>query len=310
MKASEIKFGIEIETTVPSSETAYDVADRIAVGGYHNGIKQQWLPGSEPGTFWKCEADGSIRQCPSFGRDRTESACEFISPILKGAEGLANVVKTVETIKARGAKINSKCGIHITVSFPSNNAAALARLICLVANFEKGIFASTGTRKRETGIYCKPIKRFGDARKVADRTAYESPMHDRFHILNLTHLAAGYDRVEFRCFSGSLNVVKLVAWIRVVLGLVERALTTTRCTQWNSELKKAPFVVEKDGARQDGQTEVNRLMAHCLGWMKGWKKDQAGALGLDIMSLESSMKELRRMAKKYDDAASAPVAAY
>ncbi len=70
----------------------------------------------------------------------------------------------------------------------------------LVGNHERAIFASTGSRKRELATYTKQIKQYSDKENAKRRC--ES---DRYHLLNLTHLAQGKNRIEFRAFAGTLN---------------------------------------------------------------------------------------------------------
>ena len=53
---------------------------------------------------------------------------------------------------------------------------------------------------------------------------------DRYHLLNLTHLARGRNRIEFRAFAGTLNKTKVIGYIQMCLGLVELALNTRRCS--------------------------------------------------------------------------------
>src|SRR5512137_1463717 len=84
-KAESITFGVELETTIPATSG-------IVVGGYHfgaavtvgaaNGTTQHLTAPTFNGNHWKAERDGSIRAIP--GR----MACEFVSPILQGGEGV------------------------------------------------------------------------------------------------------------------------------------------------------------------------------------------------------------------------------
>lgn len=202
---NNIKFGIEIETTIPALSP-------VSVGRYHNGNNCPQLPTAVDGGMWKCERDGSIQYGP--GRQ----PAEFVSPILSGFDGIQNVIKAVAALRDLDAKVNSSCGIHVTVEW-NGNQAALARLIHLVANFESAFFASTGTLSREQGVFCKKIKQYGNAENVRQRTR-----GDRYHALNLTHIANGKNRVEFRVFSASLNILKIVGWIMMCLAAVEVAL--------------------------------------------------------------------------------------
>ncbi|WP_345319310.1 amidoligase family protein, partial [Novipirellula rosea] len=162
MHANDIAFGIEIETHMPGN-------DATPIGGYHNGLPVAWLPAG-----WTAERDSSIRT--PAGR----KPCEFVSPVLRGHEGLRTVETAVDAIRDRGARVNESCGLHITISW-NGDAAALARLISLIANHEKAIYASTGTRRRERNQWAKQIKTYGT--KEAAKTRCE---RDRYHLLNLT----------------------------------------------------------------------------------------------------------------------------
>ena len=75
--------------------------------------------------------DGSLRA----GRGR--KAVEIVSPVLKGADGVRQVLAVVRELNARGATVNKTCGLHVHVGFDKNNRPALERLVTLAANFEK-----------------------------------------------------------------------------------------------------------------------------------------------------------------------------
>lgn len=272
MNANEITFGIEIETTLPSRDTT-------PIGRRHAGLPVEWLPAG-----WRAEEDSSIHS-----QQPGRKGCEFVSPKLKGTEGLDQVMAAATAIYDRGGRVNHTCGVHITVSFP-NNAKALARLITLVANHERAIYASTGTKRRERGGYCKSVKAIGN-KTVAERWA----KNDRYHGLNLANFDRG-GRVEFRFFSASLNPVKLAAWIQMVLGLVEMAINTKRESKWDyrkQEGKKSAW-----DAATDAETEVNRLF-YKLGWTKGHTNNPHGLVAL-VPTVETMKAEVRRLARKYE----------
>jgi hypothetical protein len=202
---NEIAFGVEIETHIPALSP-------VVVGRYHDGTPVDCLPATEDGKMWKAERDSSI-DYPS-GRQ----PCEFVSPILRGTKGMEMLAASVAKIKELDAKVNSSCGVHVTVEW-TGDQAALARLIHLVANYEQAFYGSTGTKSRERGHYCCKIKAYGNADAV--RVA---ATQSRYHILNLTHLASGGNRVEFRCFSASLNIGKITGWVMMCLASVQVAL--------------------------------------------------------------------------------------
>jgi hypothetical protein len=274
MSASEFTFGVEIETHVPAAT--------VAIGHYHHGLTQQ-LAGLEG---WETSRDCSIQAPP--GRE----GCEFVSPILRGAEGLAKLVKAIATINALGAKVNASCGVHVHVGWDGDEAE-LDRLINLVARHEKAIYATTGTKSRESGRYCRGIRRYGN--KQAAKTANTS---SRYHVLNLTNLTTGRQRtVEFRAFSGSTDAVKILGWVRLCLALVEKAKVVTRPAAWTLKQTAATSPVKRAG---EGQTEVARLM-YAIGWTRGDSPRVYGWFDADgAADVKVTKKEFFRLAAKYD----------
>lgn len=280
MNVNEIAFGIEFETTIPNTDTT-------PIGPYHCGTQVPWLP-----TGWKAERDGSIQTTVP-----NHKGCEFISPKLKGAAGLSEVIAALEQINARGARVNPSCGLHITVSW-DGDSAALARLISLVGNHEKAIWASTGTKSRERSRFTKQVKHYGNADSAKARCE-----GDRYHLLNLTHLACGQNRIEFRAFAGTTSAIKVIAYVQMVLGLVELALNTSRQAEWDySQKAGTKSSWDRNGA---GQTELNRMF-YRLGWTKGKVKGNKiyGELKNESFQPDwTAIKtELNRLAAKYDAA--------
>ena len=286
MNANEIAFGIEFETTLPNSDTT-------PIGPYHGGYQVPWLPDG-----WRAERDSSIRP-----ETMDRKGCEFVSPKLRGATGLAEVEQAIDTINEHGARVNATCGLHVTIEW-NGDAAALARLISLVGNHERAIFASTGTRRREQITYAKPLKHYGNKDDAKQRCEA-----DRYHLLNLTHLASGKNRIEFRAFAGTLNKTKVIGYLMMCLGLVELALNSKRCSDWDYTKKEGTKSCwDKPGAGV-GETELNRLF-YRLGWTKGWYKGDLRdkvfgqiADATNKPNWKAIKTKLAEMARKYDRAA-------
>lgn len=279
MNAHDLTFGVEIETIAPQS--ALD--EGLRIGSYKRGIQVPYLPEG-----WKAESDGSI-DASGGGRP-----CEIVSPILRGPEGLAQVAQVLATLVAKGHRVNASCGFHVHVGWKRDWASeALARLVTIVAYCERGLYAITGTKGRERGTYCGGVRRYGchkDAKPNLDR--------NRYHALNLTNLArGGKETVEFRVFSGSLKPAKVLGWIQVCLGLVERALSSKRMPSWNP---KPPSGGWKKGG--PGQSEAERLLGY-LAWGPGYARlhggRQFGWMATSIAQ-DDVKAEFRRLAKKYD----------
>lgn len=280
MNAEDFTFGVELELTAPDSAIEND---GLRIGFYHAGIQVPFLPRG-----WKAERDGSIRTTPGY------HACEIVSPILRGPEGLAQVVEVVKTLHAKGFRANVSCGVHCHIGYKRDwPAETLARLVTIVAYCERGLYAITGTKSRERGIYCGGVRKYGndkDAKPALDR--------NRYHALNLTNLANGTrETVEFRVFSGSLNPVKILGWIQVCLGLVERAINSKRSPTWTPKPLKGGW--KKAG---EGASEAERLMGY-LAWGAGYARIHGGKQYgwiSDIIPQEQVKGEFRRLAAKYD----------
>ena len=282
MNANELTFGIEIETVAPKSAIENH---GLRIGNYHHGIQVPYLPQG-----WKAERDGSI----DASRIPGGQACEIVSPILRGAEGLAQVAEVLRTLEAKGHRVNVSCGVHVHVGWSRNlPAEALARLVTIAAYVEKGLYAITGTKSRERGTYCGGVRKYGNA-KNAKPTLDRS----RYHALNLTNLANGRrDTVEFRVFSGSTSAVKVIGWVQVCLGLVERAINAKRTPTWSPKPLKGGW--KKAG---EGASEAERLMGY-LAWGAGYARIHNGIQYgwiSNAIPQDQIKSEFRRLAAKYD----------
>jgi hypothetical protein len=280
MNASDLTFGIEIETIAPDSAVQND---GLRIGAYHHGIQVPYLPEG-----WKAEFDRSI------DNSRGGHRCEIVSPVLRGQEGIRQVIEVLKTLEAKGHRVNASCGVHVHVGWQRDwPAEALARLITIVAYVEKGLYAITGTKSRERGCYCNGVRRYGN-----DKNAKPALDRNRYHALNLTNLAYGQkNTVEFRVFSGSLSPTKIVGWIQVCLGLVERALHTKRPPKWNPQPPSGGW--KKGGP---GRSEAERLIGY-LAWGNGYARIHGGKQYgwiCNAIPQEQVKAEFRRLADKYD----------
>ncbi len=279
LDAADLTFGVEIETIAPDAA----IADGLRIGPYRGGVQVPYLPQG-----WTAEHDASLS---GGGEGRP---CEIVSPILRGPEGIAQVAEVLRMLEAKGHRVNASCGVHVHVGWKRHwPSEALARLVTIVAYVEKGLYAITGTKQRERGRFCGGVRRYGDQQEAKDRIE-----RGRYHALNLTNLALGAkDTVEFRVFSGSLQAVKVVGWVQVCLGLVQRALAAKRMPSFSPKPLKGGW--KKAG---EGQSEAERLIGY-LAWGPGYARLHGGrsfgwiANGFDQDQIKT---EFRRLAKKYD----------
>jgi hypothetical protein len=270
INVNELTFGVEIETTIPRG--------RIHVGGHGCGSDIPDMPG------WKADRDPSIR-VRVMGRE----ACEFVSPVFRGVEGLKQLVADLAKIRALGANVNASCGLHVHVGFDKTNAVEMTKLMTLVANFEKAIYAATGTKNRERGRWCGGLNRYGNVANAIPN------LHNRYHVLNTA--TGSKPTVEFRAFGATLNAAKLVSYVRLCVGIVERALRAKKTTNWTAKTPSETSPIHRNG---DGQTALNRLY-YQLGWTKGRQDHVHGDLSdTGLPTMRRVKKELMRLAAKYD----------
>lgn len=292
MNANEITFGVEIECTLPVAKMQ-EIG--MMVGRYHAGTQVPNLP-----IGWNAQSDGSIHATyPMTG-------VEIVSPILKGADGIEQIKTVCKWLATMGAKVDASCGFHVHVGFSGRSARQLAQLVCLVARNEKALYAMTGTKGRENNHYCKSVK--ASFRPLGSRGSFRScatASSDRYHALNLTHVARGGQTVEFRCFAGTLNVFKMLAYVQVCVGLVQKAIKTKSKISYDAkDLSADNSTLKTEG---EGETAVNRLFYQLFwkfngGFRAGIATDPKWTpLGiLDEATLARSGKLALAMARKYD----------
>ena len=286
MNANQLRFGIEIETLITKSMR---LSEKLRLGLHHGGGHQvPYLP-----TGWKAERDRSITTRGGF------CSCEIISPILRGADGLAEVVEVLRILNTKGHRITRpSCGVHVHVSWKGSLPAdALLRLVSTVAHCERGLYAITGTKYRERSGYCDGVRKYGDVEYAQNVIS-----HDRNHALNLVKLARRERRaVEFRVFSGSINPIQICGWIQVCLGLVERAINDEHLPVWKPKPLEGEW--ETSGAgKGKGASEAERLI-NFLAWGVDYGSvydDRQFGWVSDIIPQEQIKAEFRRLAAKYD----------
>ncbi len=288
----DITFGVEVETFIPASSD-------VNVGGYYSGRACRQLPRFGR-THWQAKYDGSLR---ASNNTRGMTGCEFVSPILKGSTGLANTKTAVEAIRDLGAKVNGSCGVHVHVGVPTDldrksRARFVKALTYLVGKVEGGLYASTGTPRRETGGWAAGCKNIAREQGWNDETIATGRMaSQRYHGLNITNLTGyghGTPTVEFRYFSETTNPEKVTAWVAMCVSLVQIALTSPKLAKPDVRTAKHVTLI---GSGQ-GERELNRLF-YTIGWTKG-KCRYYGVGVFNGFDTKNFKKTLRGLARKYD----------
>jgi hypothetical protein len=110
------------------------------------------------------------------------------------------------------------------------------RLLLLTAHHEMALYGASGTRRRYNGRYCASLRQGRWAQKkeslkkrdmTADELRLSSSGIDRYQLLNVQNLFGTKQTVEFRVFSGTMESLKMIAWVQMCLALATRALDHT-----------------------------------------------------------------------------------
>lgn len=205
MQASELTYGIEIECYIPNGHFSSN-----EVGRYHSGNQINGFPAG-----WTAQEDGSIRGFGPTGY----VAVEIVSPVLRGEEGLTQIVAVVDWLTSVNAYVNNNCGLHVHVGASHLTPDQVYKLADEFRCYEKVLFALNGSKAqfRWNNSYCKNSEAWGD-----------NPLSDRYQSLNFTNLFKSKKTVEFRLGAGTLDVETILALVIAYTGLVAKVTQSPR----------------------------------------------------------------------------------
>jgi len=290
-KAAELTFGIEIECFLPRGS--------VRVGRYHRGAT---LGGDFP-AGWNAQSDSSLHTTL-----RNYQAVEIVSPILQGADGLAQVRKLADLLRRMRARVNASCGFHCHIGCTSaaghnydDVADWIRRLLNLTAQHELAFYGASGTRRRYNHRWCGSLangawKNKKEALKkklTAEQFRREAAGIGRYQLLNVAP-AFGRGTVEFRCFSGTTDALKMEAYLTMCLAAATRALD-----------RNTSFDAPQARYAGSGAAGAMKRWFYLMGWTKG-RKDYylpecvvEGWIG-ELDDLGPIKRELARLARKFD----------
>lgn len=300
-QAEAITFGVELETTVPTSSG-------LVVGGYHYGAHVRvgahattQLPLNAPtfnGNHWKAERDGSITIAP--GR----MACEFVSPILQGSGGVEHLLQFVDWANAIGANVNPSCGCHITVGVKSiigtddpQAMSEFARKIAHIARWHAmSLYGQTGTGRHlnryshtlgeDVGSLVRRMERVSNPQRKAD-----AANRCGRGMVNFKKLFS-HGVIEFRVFAGTLNRQKIMHHLATVLGLCRRA-AEVECLGGFSKNKS-------QAKRTATAANALRFLWDYLGWTGTKRPVALGLIGPLHAEFRNYREAAERMCRRFD----------
>ena len=235
-------IGIEVEFTGISRDTAARTVamvlgtNKTYIGGtYHKHI----IPYTDNRNFIIMRDASICSECSTHLRNynRENYKCELVSPLLKLSD-IGVFLQIIEALKARGARTNFSCGIHIHVNVADFNAVQIRNLVNIVYSKEDLLYRVLGIGEiRER--WCKKadkafVSHINDcSRKNISMNTIRNAWYNgdsvhhhydssRYHLLNLHSFFEGKG-VEFRCFNGSLSSEDIYNYAMLVVAIVEQA---------------------------------------------------------------------------------------
>jgi hypothetical protein len=279
MQASlaSLTFGAEFEVILPRGFNRETAARAVS---NHSGITVNHAIGARGS--WKIVSDASV--------SGNGIGLEFVSPILKGEDGLEQVRKITAALTAIGATVNTSTGFHVHVGAgdQADNAAFFKNVLKLYGRFETALDAiHPASRRASTNSYCKSVRSLATRVDTASTTAEIFRLaNDRYHKVNLAAFAK-HRTVEFRQHAGTVDGNKAVNWITLCLRIVAAAKAgktgeevAVQAARDFSRLDAKARAVAEAIAKPEGATANEVRAAH--GFKALSIKRQAAVAGLQV----------------------------
>lgn len=204
------KYGVELEVEGIGVDQARQVLAPLSVPTNTRDDNQ--------GDFskWSVHYDGSL-----------DSGAEIVSRILTGDQGKAEIAVVAPALRAAGATVGPNCGLHVHVDVSDFTLPMLRTLVHRYAHFESKIDRIvSGNRRGNRNSFSHSmhafISAYDEEMKVPNRTPrdFAGRIDSRYYKLNLVSIYK-YGTVEFRQHQGSIDPVKINAWVEFVVNFVE-----------------------------------------------------------------------------------------
>ena len=288
MSHLDASFGVEIECYLPDGESMASAAAAVThrLGALGSCKVESYNHGSR--TWWKVVTDGSLND---YSR-----GVEFVSPILKGDDGLKQVDAVCRALTDFGCTVSKRCGFHVHVGVGYGPSVDFYKnLVKLYALYEPVIDSLMPmSRRGNTNQFCRShvaanLSALASATSLEQVTVAATNLRSnggrRFFKLNLDAYAR-HKTVEFRQHSGTVDSPKALRWTVLCLRMVHAAKGSLSLGSAPAANKARPgSKAHKIGEmllRPEGVTGVEICTA--MGWPSVSVPAQAKAAGLEITS--------------------------
>jgi hypothetical protein len=219
-KIQNLTFGVELELHLPREISRHEAARRVSVAIGKPVDCPEYT--HHDGPNWKVIMDTSLQGI---------NAWEFISPVLKGDAGLAELKIVLETLTALGATVGSDCGTHVHVGVGRNPDVNLLKRLLKAYQIFEGAIDTVQPRSRRANNH-RLLATLANLTGIdAAQDSYSlfrmlTNGRDRYYKFNVLALRR-HPTVEFRHHSGTLEYPKLTNWILFCLRFVAASMDAT-----------------------------------------------------------------------------------
>lgn len=230
-------FGIEIEFNQTSRDRVcrrleeIDPSFQVSVEGYNHRVTPQW----------KLITDGSVSGRGTGGGCLCPTTCEHpqmngagleaVSPILRGAEGFEQLRTLVRAIRDVGGGVDRSCGLHVHHDARDMSPGAIAFMLQFYTDNQPVIDLMLAPSRRASNInrWCTGYSQSEKTQLVrqalleAPDRSYHFARWDRYKTINVNAYSK-YGSIEFRQHQGTLNIQKIINWVKFGQALVEASM--------------------------------------------------------------------------------------
>lgn len=243
---AEFTFGVELEVILPRGMSHAAAAEEVNLAGV---ACRAEVYNHNVGNTWKVVTDGSLG-------DYIRGA-EFVSPVLRGQDGLTQVETVCRTLKAIGVKVNKRCGMHVHVGVADQPVEFFRALLVNYSRNETLIDSvMPASRRGSNNQYCQPTQApYGLADMTRDQVLRAN--HSRYRKVNLQSFWR-HQTVEFRQHAGTVEADKASYWVKFCL----RACLQAKTFVQHPRAADLTSMLVAMGASAEEQTFFSNRAAH------------------------------------------------
>lgn len=211
-------FGVEIEfvgATIPAVARA--ISDALGVHvhttGYH-GRSCSLCGGRINLHDWKVETDGSVTSGGVGG--------EVVTPPLSGPDGLDKLKIVMRAMRAAGATVDTRCGLHVHVAADGMTNAARANVVRTLYRHHDVLDRLVAPSRRNNRYCVKPSAVEVDRWASNMEATGSFGPGDKYRSVNIAPFAR-IGTIEVRYHHGTLNGRKAGAWVSLLVALFDAA---------------------------------------------------------------------------------------